>query len=239
MRPYVNHYDPQKSHHRAWLQAVLNRLVELDPEALNNGSELDTLWRAAVETKAPLMPQRGEWITKIKALNLSQPDAVTCQATCIGMAVGDTDIQGIRRKLQQRGNPGRPTVMASVIRDYGKPYQLDEDASLQDVYSWLEAGEFLITHGWFTGSGHVICLDGLKVRLDSGRDLNVKDPWGEFMGNSWAYRPGVKFYDGFYSDRLIYATCVAGTSSADARAHYAARKVDTARGGMWVHRFLV
>jgi hypothetical protein len=24
---YVSHYDPAKSHHRAWLQAVLDRLV--------------------------------------------------------------------------------------------------------------------------------------------------------------------------------------------------------------------
>jgi|688.fasta_scaffold401196_3 hypothetical protein len=45
-------YDPVKAHHRAWLAAVLQRLVELDPEALSAGSELDALWRAAVPTKA-------------------------------------------------------------------------------------------------------------------------------------------------------------------------------------------
>ena len=50
---YVNHYDPVKSHHRAWLQAVLDRLVQHDPHALAEGSELRDLWKAAVETKAP------------------------------------------------------------------------------------------------------------------------------------------------------------------------------------------
>ncbi len=28
---YVSHYDPATRHHRAWLQAVLDRLVALDP----------------------------------------------------------------------------------------------------------------------------------------------------------------------------------------------------------------
>jgi GH24 family phage-related lysozyme (muramidase) len=50
---YVTHYDPAKAHHRAWLQAVLDRLVQHDPHALAEGSELRDLWKAAVETKAP------------------------------------------------------------------------------------------------------------------------------------------------------------------------------------------
>lgn len=50
---YVNYFDPTRAHHRAWLQAVLDRLVSHDPEALQPGSELRDLWVAAVETKAP------------------------------------------------------------------------------------------------------------------------------------------------------------------------------------------
>lgn len=180
---------------------------------------------------------RTQWITQIKALNLSQPDAVTCQAACIGMAVGDRDIQGIRRKLTARGQAGDPAVMAHVIRSYDRPYRYDGNASLAKVYSWLKAGEFLITHGWFTGSGHVICLDGLRADKNGRYSLDVKDPWSQFNVTAWAYNLGSTFYDGFYSDLLIYATCVAGASSADARRVYQAGKVDTARGGMWVHRF--
>ena len=50
---YASHYDPVKSHHRAWLQAVLDLLVQHEPRALSEGSELRELWQAAVETKAP------------------------------------------------------------------------------------------------------------------------------------------------------------------------------------------
>jgi GH24 family phage-related lysozyme (muramidase) len=181
---------------------------------------------------------RQEWLTRIKALNLSQPDPQTCQATCIAMAVRDANIGGIRQKLTAIGSAGDPAVMRQVIRGYGVRYQYEGNACLQDVYGWLKAGEFLITHGWFTRSGHVICLDGLKV--DGGATLlNVKDPWSEFNASAWAYNLGGSFYDGFYSDRLIYAACVAGVGAADAQRIYQAGTVDPLRRGMWVHRFLV
>ncbi len=65
---YVSHYDPSKSHHRAWLQAVLDRLTALDPAALAEGSELRDLWKAAVETKAPqAWPEKPATTTEIPA----------------------------------------------------------------------------------------------------------------------------------------------------------------------------
>jgi lysozyme len=188
-------------------------------------------------TSAPTATERSQWVTQIKALNLSQPDSVTCQAACIGMAVGNLDIMKIRSELIGRGDAGSPAVMAAVIRNYGRPYIYDGSASMAKIYQWLKAGEFLITHGWFTGSGHVICLDGLK-RQGNGYSIDVKDPWSQFNESAWAYNLGSKFFDGFYSDRCIYAACCAGASVADAKRVYQAGKVDTARGGMWVHRFL-
>jgi hypothetical protein len=41
---YVEHFDPGLPHHRAWLQAVLEQLVALDPEALEEGGSLRRLW---------------------------------------------------------------------------------------------------------------------------------------------------------------------------------------------------
>ncbi len=65
---YVSHYDPAKSHHRAWLQAVLDRLTALDPAALSEGSELRDLWKAAVETKAPqAWPEKPATTTEVPA----------------------------------------------------------------------------------------------------------------------------------------------------------------------------
>ena len=65
---YVSHYDPAKSHHRAWLQAVLDRLVQHEPKALAEGSELRDLWKAAVETKAPqAWPEKPATTTEVPA----------------------------------------------------------------------------------------------------------------------------------------------------------------------------
>lgn len=182
----------------------------------------------------------NEWATKVKALNLSQRDSATCQATCIAMAVQDPDIMKIRRKLVEIGQAGNPAVMAQVIRSYKNvKYKYDGNANLEKVYNWLKDGEFLITHGWFTGSGHVICLDGLKKNSNGSHDLSVKDPWSEFDAASWGYNSSLKFYDGPYSDRLIYAACVAGAGAGDARRIYQSGALDLQRGGMWVHRFMV
>jgi hypothetical protein len=190
------------------------------------------------EKPAPTTVERTQWVTGIKALNLSQPDSSTCQAACIGMAVGDSDVMGIRRKLLAKGEAGSTSVMAAIIREYGRPYVLDENASLAKCFEWLKNGEFLITHGWFTGSGHVICLDGLKVNTNGSHSLDVKDPWSEFNARAWKYDKNSKFYDGFYSDLCIYAACVAGVSAADASRVYNSGKVDINRGKMWVHRFM-
>jgi hypothetical protein len=41
---YVAHFDPELPHHRAWLQAALERLVNHEPEALLEGGPLWRLW---------------------------------------------------------------------------------------------------------------------------------------------------------------------------------------------------
>ena len=239
LQSFVEHTNFDLPHHVAFWNAVERALPA---GSLSTDGGLGSIWDNAVPVKQPpLAPvERTEWVTKIKALNLSQPDAYTCQAACIGMAVGDKDIPKIRRNLLAQGIAGDPAVMGRVIRTYGRPYKYESNANLAQVYEWLKAGEFLITHGWFTGSGHVICLDGLKARAINNRhDLNVKDPWSEFNAATWRYDSSSKFFDGFYTDRLIYAACVAGAGNADAKRVYNSGAVDTAKAGMWVHRFLV
>jgi hypothetical protein len=179
-------------------------------------------------------------ISRVRATNISQPDAVTCQSACIAMALNQPSsaVPSIRSALLARGTPGDPNVMGRYLRErIGDRYILSLDASISDCLRWIADGELLITHGWFTRSGHVICLDGaamhpseLSIRFD------VKDPWGEFDFPKWRYISGTTFYDGFYSARGIYAACVAGLSSQDAYARYLRGELDTKRGGMWVHR---
>jgi len=61
---YVTHFDPSKTHHRAWLQAVLDRLVALDPAAQAEGNELRDVWKATVETRAPELQAPKAWMEK-------------------------------------------------------------------------------------------------------------------------------------------------------------------------------
>ncbi|MCX5969738.1 MAG: hypothetical protein NTV57_19320 [Cyanobacteria bacterium] len=43
---YVEHFNPGLAHHRAWLEAVLERLVAHEPQALQEGGTLRSLWTA-------------------------------------------------------------------------------------------------------------------------------------------------------------------------------------------------
>ncbi|NQW40136.1 MAG: glycoside hydrolase family protein [Cyanobacteria bacterium] len=71
---YVTYYDPAKAHHRVWLQAVLDRLVQHEPHALQEGSALRDLWKAAVETKAPqAWPENPATTIEIPAVAVALP----------------------------------------------------------------------------------------------------------------------------------------------------------------------
>ena len=188
----------------------------------------------------------GVFNTRVKTVNISQPDAVTCQSACIAMALGGSKTtQEIRRELNdvariRRSIAGDPYVMQVVLKRYKKQlYTFDDNASLSEVREWLRNGEFLITHGWFTGSGHVICLDGVSIdQSNLSYKLNVKDPWSEFFAKTWSYGGSSNFYDGYYSSYCIYAACVKGTSRNNAAAIYRRGELDSSRKGAWIHRIM-
>lgn len=179
-----------------------------------------------------------EFSSKIPSRNLSQPNAWTCQATCVAMVSGDDPLK-VRQRLEALGNPGDPYVMGQVLQEkFGSRYIFDPDATMNQIKAWLQAGEFLITHGWFTGPGHVIALDG--VQLDPATlsyKISVKDPWSEFSFPAWSYNnPSKNFFDGYYSSWGLYAAIVAGSSCSHAASIYARGELDSNRPGAWVHR---
>ncbi|NER32695.1 MAG: hypothetical protein F6J93_01210 [Oscillatoria sp. SIO1A7] len=181
-----------------------------------------------------------DYYTKLKVLDLSQPNAYACQSICIAMAVDEKNIENIRQRLKAKGDPSFPHVMAEVICEFPVNYQLHLDASLDEVKSWLEEGDFLITQGWFTSEGHAICLAGVQPDPENNSyRFNVKDPWSKFDAGVWKYsNPNEKFYDGHYSSYCIYAACVASTSCADAANIYTNKELDSSYKKMWVHRFM-
>ena len=65
---YVEHFDPDLAHHRAWLLAVLEQLVAHEPQALEEGGVLRVLWKAEVETKSPqAWPEKPATATDLPA----------------------------------------------------------------------------------------------------------------------------------------------------------------------------
>lgn len=238
---YAAHTDSNNSQHLAFWDGLEKKLTPEQKALYGEGGELRETWVRESELRPAdqVKSEARSWSTKVKALKLSQPNASTCQAACIAMATGDPDILDIRRRLVQVGTAGDPAVMSKVIKEYDNVgYSYTANASLDEVYTWLKEGELLITHGWFTNSGHVIILDGLFWDAKSGKYwVNVADPWSEFAAAAWKYpSPNVKFYDGYYSEGCIYAACVAGQSASDAKRVYQGGRVDRSARGMWVHR---
>lgn len=169
---------------------------------------------------------------------IAQPDPYTCQATCLKMAGIQGSVYQIRKELEQIGEPGDPEVMAVLLRrQFGALYSLNLKASLLDFRRALKQGCFLITHGWFTDSGHVIAIDGLRDNQSwLKRNYFVLDPWGEFDFATWSYsRSRVDAFEGCYSELGIYASCVASSSSFSGSEFYRKNAINSTLGSAWLH----
>jgi hypothetical protein len=226
------------------LEARIREKHDLPPRPLNTVPYERIIKAPPVgEVKSPPASDSGvftEQVAEAKGI-LSQPNAYTCQSACIAMAIGRTDIMTIRAELEAIGEPGDPGVMGVLLRkEFGDRYIFDDNASMSEIREWLRDGEFLISHGWFTASGHVIALDG--VTIDPSKlsyKISVKDPWSEFSFSAWAYNnPSATQYDGDYSAHGLYASIIAGQSVSDAISIYQRGELDSNRKGAWIHRIL-
>jgi hypothetical protein len=166
-----------------------------------------------------------------------QYDALTCQSAAIARVIGCSNVKKIRNELLRMGVPGDPAVMGEYLNSYVKEYKYHGQASLNDAIKALEDGWQLITHGWFTTSGHVIGISGWDAET---RKFNAEDPWYEFHFNEWSYAPWIVDGDDMpYSDRGIWASCVVGQSADDAYWNYHQTQVLLPKHyedqGMWLH----
>lgn len=167
-----------------------------------------------------------------------QIDAVTCQSAAIARVVGDHNVAKIRRELLRLGTPGDPAVMGEYLRPRVKDYCYLGNGCLADAIDAIDAGYQLITHGWFTGSGHIIGISGWDLNTQT---FIAEDPWYEFHFQEWSYEPyAVDGDDMNYSARGIWAACVVGHSPDDAFRCYleAAPRLTKEQfrdRGMWLH----
>jgi hypothetical protein len=159
-----------------------------------------------------------------------QPDSQTCQSAAIARVLGTTDVMKVRAALTSMGAAGDPVVMGAYLKPLIKEYRYSGNASLDEAIAALKAGYQLITHGWFTGSGHVIGLSGYD-----GKNFNAEDPWAAFSFPSWSYDFNKSGDNQQYSALGIYASCVVGQSVSDSYRIYQGGKINLAAKGMYLH----
>lgn len=166
---------------------------------------------------------------------VEQPNDYTCQAACIAKVLGTDDVMSIRRELESIGKPGSPATMGQVLMGKVKHYHYSPIGSLNEAAKWCdEPDTVVITHGWFTGSGHVITLVR-PVTMDNGwQGFTVDDPWYEFNFPQWNFtqRTGD---DVVYSRYGLYAACVVGSDVNDAYRIYKRKELDSGIKNAWMH----
>lgn len=133
------------------------------------------------------------------------------------------------------GVAGDPTVMGKYLRERVKHYEFLPNGSLSEAAASFDGeNKVVITHGWFTGSGHVISLVGTK-RINLKDYFVVDDPWDEFMFANWRYGAEWNSDDRVYSRYGLYAACIAGADMHGAYQVYKRSELDSNRKGGWFH----
>jgi hypothetical protein len=167
---------------------------------------------------------------------VAQPNAYTCQSSCIAKVLGTTDVEGIRAALEAIGDPGSPDVMGQYLKSRVQFYKFLVSGSLEDVKNALDDGCVVITHGWFTESGHVITLVGYESDPETlSYRFIVDDPWMEFSFPSAQYIPNSSGDNVRYSSYGLYAYCVASSNYRNAAQIYAQGTLLSSEKGAWLH----
>lgn len=171
---------------------------------------------------------------------VEQPDARTCQSAAIAKVFGTLDVAWVRGELDKiaakRGSiAGDPFVMSEFMKGSISSYLFDDNATLNDIRRALDDGAVVITHGWFTRSGHVLTIVGYEPDPNTlSYRFIVDDPWYEFDFPMWRYstRSGDNVR---YSSYGMYAAIVASAEAAHAHRIYLRGELNSDRKGAWVH----
>ncbi|MBW4680212.1 MAG: C39 family peptidase [Microcoleus vaginatus WJT46-NPBG5] len=107
----------------------------------------------------------------------------------------------LHRCCADRGwNRRDPNHLSHLIRLYKCRDNFTTQCTPEVLRDWLDMGLPAITHGWFTGSGHIIVIVGYD---DKG--FYVHDPYGEWFKTG--YRTDLTGKCLHYSESLIARTC--------------------------------
>lgn len=111
--------------------------------------------------------------------------------------------------LEARGlDRHEPGAMKAVYEAYGGKDTFKTNATEQEVKQWLAQGNPCVTHGYFTGSGHIVCLIGYNEK-----GFIVHDPYGEWYADGYDRNDDSRPEKGkalTYSYGMMRETCMTG-----------------------------
>ena len=123
--------------------------------------------------------------------NQYNPDG-SCSTTCIAMILKYYDVKRkwgdhvqfedeiYQHFLDNAYTDGSPEFMVRCIESYGIQDNYTSNGSFKLVKEHIDKGNPVITHGYFTNSGHLIVLVGYN---DTG--FIVHDPYGEWFASGY------------------------------------------------------
>jgi hypothetical protein len=194
---YVEHFDPELPHHRAWLQAVLEQLVGHDPQALEEGGSLRRLWiehqeatlAAATSSRHPNPLVGVPCFQQRDSAQRSQRDRSCFSSSCAmllealkpGTLPGANGDDAYLAVVQRYGDTTDANAQLQALAHYGVHAQLVQDADFGLIEQQIDRG-IPIPCGYIhrgpverpTGSGHWLVVVG-----HTPTHLVVNDPWGE------------------------------------------------------------
>jgi hypothetical protein len=189
---YVSHFDPALPHHRAWLQAALERLVGHEPEALVEGGPLWQLWSTALATNQPHHPNPLTGVphySQRDSAQLNQRDRTCFSSSCAmlmealkpGKLSGANGDDAYLAVVQRYGDTTDAGAQLQALAHYGITARLVQDADFQLIEQQIARG-IPVPCGYIhrgpverpTGSGHWLIVYG-----HTPTHVVVNDPWGE------------------------------------------------------------
>ena len=198
---YVEHFDPELPHHRAWLLAVLEQLVVHEPQALEEGGTLRRLWTARQEagSAAPVPPTQAVVASRGYPLSVpwfAQLDSATDQArrmcfssSCAmllaflkpGVLTGSNGDDQYLARVRQFGDTTDAAAQIRALASYGIQARFTSKASFSTLEQQIAAG-VPVPCGYLhrghvsspAGGGHWLIVVGITPS-----HVIVHDPLGE------------------------------------------------------------
>lgn len=96
-----------------------------------------------------------------------------------------------------------PYDLEWLLTYFGIPDTFSPIANWAAAKKWLDDGNPLIVHGYFTQSGHIIVIRG----YDEKGDWIVNDPAGEWFSDGYRYGEDLTGENLVYSDRMMQNCC--------------------------------